>query len=451
MNRRNFLRLSGSAPVIGMLGGAGLLSQLGQVNAASSDYRALICIFLNGGNDGNNTLIPTDAAYNDYSSARTGLALAKNSLAKLNGQSVGHSFGLHPALAPLATLYNQGRLAWVANTGPLVAPATAEQVLNRSASVPSFLLSHSDQTMWQQGWLGDTDRSGWAGRSLEYLPAALVNGLNAVTMTTSRTLVTGRHSPVPFLSMGNSRYWGAADLGQPQLAATQALNRMAQWQFANQYEAEYAATFGRSIHDSTVFTQVGLAAQIPSGDFGENDLGNMLKKLASYLPVFKSLGYKRQVFLVQWGDFDTHAGQQGTAANSQDTQLGIVAKALAAFDQSNQTSGLDQHVATLMMSDFGRTLRQASGGGSDHAWGNHWFVVGGPIAGGQVYGSFPSLVLGGSDDWDKDKAGRFVPTTSTDQVGATLMQWLGLPADQITNAFPNLVNFSQKTMNFLHS
>jgi uncharacterized protein (DUF1501 family) len=451
MKRRHFLRLTGAAPVVSLLGGASLLGQMHDGLAAASDYRAVICLFLGGGNDGNNTLVPLDGAYGDYSTARPELALPKDSLVKLNGSSAGHSFGLHPGLAPLADLYNQGRLAWIANTGPLVKPATAQQVLQQSVQVPSFLLSHSDQTMWQQGWLGDADASGWAGRSLEYFPTALRNSINAVTMSNDRTLVLGRNSPVSFLSSGDSRYWGAADLAQPQVAATQAMNRMAQWQFANQYEAEYAATFGRSVKDSTLFTQAALMAKVPAGNFADNPLANNLKKLASLLPVFRSLGYKRQVFMVQWGEFDTHTSQRGGAAGSQDTQLAVLAKAVAAFDQANVASGMDQSVVTLMMSDFGRTLRQASGGGTDHAWGNHWFAVGGPVAGGQVLGTFPTLVPGGVDDMDKDKAGRFVPTTSTDQVGASVMQWMGLPAADITNAFPHLANFAQRTLGFLRS
>lgn len=449
MDRRHFLRLGAALPTVSLLGGAGLLGA--NASAAGDDYRAVVCLFLNGGNDGLNSLVPTDGAYSDYATARPALALPKDSLTALSGSTAGHSFALNPALSPLAPLYNQGRLAWILNTGPLVQPATARQVLDHSVQVPSFLLSHSDQAMWQQGWLGDTDGSGWAGRALELLPSALRNPVSAVTMNTDRTLVLGRNSPVSFLSPWDSRWWGSADLAQPQNAGTQALNRMAQWQFANQYEAEYARTLGRSVSESTLFTQAAMAAAEPKADFDSNDLGRALRKLATLLPVFKKQGYKRQVFLVQWGGLDTHSNQRGSAATSQDAQLAIVARALAAFDKANQASGVDQSVATLMMSDFGRTLRQASGGGSDHAWGNHWFVMGGPVAGAQAYGTMPTLTLGGPDDGDANGDGRFVPTTSTDQVGATLMQWLGVPASQLTSAFPNLVNFPTRTLNFLHA
>lgn len=442
MDRRHFLRLAAAAPALSLLGSAG---------AAAGDYRALVILFLNGGNDGFNCLVPTDGAYRDYESARPILALQKDSLALLAGSSAGHTFGMHPALAPIAPLYAQGKLAWIANTGPLVRPATARQVMDRSVEVPSFLLSHSDQVMWQQGWLGDADGSGWAGRSLELLPTALRNELNAITMGNERTAVLGKASPVSFLSPWDSRYWGGADLAHPEQAAAQTLNRMAQWQFANSYEQEYARSFGRSVNESTSFTKATLSAREPQANFEDNDLARSLRKLAMLMPVFKSRGYKRQVFLVHWGSFDTHTYQRGGSTNSQDTQLAVVGKALAAFDQAIVAAGLNESVVTLNMSDFGRTLRPASGGGSDHAWGNHWFALGGPVAGGQVLGTFPTLVPGGPDDCDANQGGRMVPTTSTDQVAASAMRWIGLPDDQITTAFPHLANFSQKTINLLHA
>lgn len=450
MDRRHFFKLAGAAPVVSLLGGTSLLAG-SNASAAASDYRALVVIFLNGGNDGLNSLVPTDGAHADYIKARPELGLSKNVLTALSGTSGGHTYGLNPALAPMAPMYNQGRMAWISNVGPLVQPVTARQVIDHSAPVPSFLLSHSDQVMWQQGWMGDADGSGWAGRALELFPTALRNSESAVTMNTDRTLVLGRNSPVAFLNPWDSRYWGQADLAHPETAAAQSLNRMARWQFANQYESEYARTFGRSVAESTIFTQAALNAADPKGDWGSDDLARSLRKLASLLPVFKQRGYKRQVFLVQWGQFDTHTAQRGTARTSQDAQLDILARALAAFDTANLASGMDQNVLSLTMSDFGRTLRQASGGGTDHAWGNHMMAFGGPVKGGQVVGTLPTLTLGGPDDCDPNGGGRFVPTISTDQVGATAMQWLGLPADQVTAAFPHLANFSQKTINFLHA
>jgi uncharacterized protein (DUF1501 family) len=445
MKRRDFLRAGGvtaAAAATGLLGSASGI-------AAAGDYRALVCVFLNGGNDGSNTLVPTDAAYNDYSAARGELALAKNSLVSLPGTTAGHTLGVHPAMAPLVPLYDQQRLAFIANAGPLIEPLTAAQVLDHTGKLPPFLLSHSDQIAMQQGWGADEDASGWAGRSLELLPSQLKNALNAVTMDNNRTLVLGRQSAVSFLNAGGSRYWGRADLANPGSQWSQTVNRMAQWQFANDYEAEYSRTFGGAVSDSTLITQAMLAAQTPAGNFGSDHLATNLRALASVLPVFRAQGYRRQAFLVNWGSFDTHNSQRGSGELSQDTQLDIVAKALAAFDQSNLAAGLGQDVVTIVMTDFGRTLKPASGGGSDHAWGNHWWVMGGAVNGRQVVGQMPSLVLGGVDDFDRAQDGRFVPQISTDQVGATLMHWMGLPTASTLNVFPNLANFSQHNLGFL--
>ncbi|WMW79929.1 DUF1501 domain-containing protein [Undibacterium cyanobacteriorum] len=445
MKRRDFLK-SIAIPALAGVGVNTLVSQFQNSNAAVNDYRALVCIFLAGGNDGHNTLIPTDAAYNDYATSRPILALPKDSLIALNGVSAGHSFALHPGLAPLASLYNRQRLAWVANAGPLIVPSTATQVIEHSVPIPPYLMSHSDQTAMQQGWGGDFDQSGWAGRALELLPTSLKNQLNAVTTSSDRTLVLGKASSVSFMSPNGARYWGRSDLAYPQSYWTQALNNMAKLQFTNQYEAEYARTLDLSVNESTLLTQVFLKASTPKGEFSGDELGTRLRSLASVLPAFKNMGFKRQVFLIQWGSFDTHYGQRGSEARTQDAQLAVLGKNLAAFDESLVAAGLDLDVTTFTMSDFGRTLRPASGAGSDHAWGNHWFAFGGAVAGGQVLGKFPSLVLGGSEDSDPNRGGRHVPTTSTDQFAASLMQWLGLPASQFASVFPNLSNFTQKTL-----
>lgn len=442
--------------VLAGLGGLGTLGTLasmpGSADAAGEDYRAVVVVYLNGGNDGHNTLVPTDGMYLDYQAARQNLALPRNSLLALPGSSIGHRFGLHPALSPMVSMYTQQRLAFVANVGPLVMPATARQVLDQAVDVPPFLLSHSDQTAIAQGWTVNDDSSGWAGRALELLPSRLQNRAAAVTMDTHRTLVLGRRSPVSSLSDSGNSWWGIGDLKRPQELGTQALTRMAQWQFANAYEAEYARTYGLAINDTVFFSQAYDRAVTPAGDFGSSDqLARRLRALASVLPAFKEAGLKRQVFLLHWGGFDTHTNQRGSDANTQDAQFDILAKALKGFDDSNRASGVDLNVVTLVMTEFGRTVRPGSGGGSEHAWGNHWWAFGGPVAGGQVIGTFPSPVLGGPDDSDAQKNGRHVPTLATDQVGATLMQWMGLAPSQFHDAFPWLVNFQHKTIPLLRS
>jgi uncharacterized protein (DUF1501 family) len=448
IRRRDFLRAGAGATAASLLGGAGLAALgLAPGAARAGDYRALVVLFLTGGNDGHNSLVPTDAAYNDYQAARANLALPKASLISLSGSAAGHTFGLHPALAPLAPLYGQGRLAWIANAGPLVRPATAEQVRNSAVDVPAFLGSHSDQVAIQQGWTVQDDQSGWGGRGIERLPDSLRNPLGAVTMSNNRTLVQGRSSAPAFLDgFTIPADWGMLRLDNMASAESQAIQRFSRKQYGQTYANEYARSLQSSLDDSLLFTQAAQRAKQPTADFGSSDLGTRMRMLASLLPVLKADGYRRQVFLVEWGAFDTHANQRGSASETQDAQLVHVAQAVAGFDEAMRAAGLGDDVAMLMMSDFGRTVRPGSGGGSEHAWGNHWFALGGTVQGGTVHGTFPSYALGGPDDGDPASNGRHVPTIATDQVGATLMQWLGLPASELHAVFPDLANFGQKTI-----
>lgn len=453
--RRQFLKRAAGLGGLGALGitgglGAGLGMLSNASFADSTDYKALVCIFLKGGCDGNDILVPTDGAYLDYAKARSGLALAKDSLVSLDGSSAGHSFGLPPALKELAPLYNQGRLAMIANVGALIKPVTAGQVLAKSAPVPPFLMSHAEQVSYLQGWLGDEDASGWAGRAMELMPAALRNKLPVISYSSDYTLVRGKQSRVAQAQAEWGQYWGPADLAKTNDPWTRIVESMGMMQSRNAFEAEYARTMGASFQDAVALTSANGRATPPSINFPANDVGNNLRHVASLLPVFRAQGIRRQAILVDFGVFDTHVNQRGTSEFSLDTQLANLAPAMAAFDAAIKAAGLDQNVVTLVMSEFGRALQPASGGGTDHGWGSHWWIMGGPVKGKQVVGSFPSLVLGGVDDGDQWKKGRWVPTQSSDQVGASIMQWMGLPADKVTSAFPNLANFTQKTLPLLH-
>lgn len=447
IHRRHFLGSASAATLAAAVGGLG-----GSGHASADEYRALVVVYLNGGNDGHNCLVPTDGAYGDYQRGRQNLALPRNSLVGLPGTTAGHTFGLHPALAPLLPLYSQGRLSFILNVGPLIEPATPQQVLANAVQVPPFLMSHSDQTAIVQGWTVDQDTSGWAGRGMELLPSRLRNRLAAVTSDTNRTLVLGKRSPVSFIAPDDGTWWGIGDLRRPQEIGAQSLARMAQWQFTNAYEAEYARTYGTAFHDGTYIARAREAAVMPTVDFGSDDfLARGLRTLGGLMPYFRSQGLKRQVFLQSWGSLDTHTNQRGADINTQDAQLAILAKALAGFDAANRASGLDNNVVTLVMTEFGRTLRPGSGGGSEHAWGNHWWMFGGPVAGGQAIGSLPNLTLGGPDDGDSGRNGRLVPALSSDQVGATLMQWMGLDPASFLDVFPWLANFPQKTLPLLRA
>ena len=446
MNRRHFMGAAGAA---GAISGLGALSFLAP-GARAADYRALIVIDLSGGNDGHNMLIPVDGAYTDYERARTSvLALPKDSLIRLSGTSVGHSFAVHPAMPQVASLYNQQRLAFLSNVGALIEPATAAQVKANAVRLPIGLLSHNDQAGFVQGASDDT--TGWAGRALESLPSSLRHRVASVALSNNRTLVQGKRSTVSIVTNGGNAWWGRSNLTQDEDIITQSVKRMAKWQFANDYERIYANSLNDAVSDSVMFAQARQMTAAPTADFGSGWFPGQLQFVARVLPVMPSFGMQRQVFFLTHGGFDTHTSQRGTGDQSQDTLLAVLDKALGALDTTLRASGMTDKVMVMVMTEFGRTLRPGSGGGSEHAWGTHWMVMGSAIRGGQVHGRFPPLIPGGADDGDGEANGRFVPTISADQVGATLMGWLGLEASQTLSVFPNLKYFPTHTVPFLRA
>jgi uncharacterized protein (DUF1501 family) len=415
-----------------------------------SDYRALVCIFLNGGNDGNNTLIPLDAGYQDYIKSRGSLALSSSELLKLNSVRAEQSFGLHPACGELAALYHQQRLAFIANVGPLFQPTTTAQVLNGTAQLPPALFSHSDQTNVLQGWQGDEDQSGWAGRALDSTKLEVGDAIKGISNSMSSVLVRGQNYAPAFASINGDTNWGAASLTNSNDPVYRALLDLASPQANdNPYQVEYARTLSASLRQASELARALALSKEPTAPFGSSSLDEMLRYLAKLLPVFKQSGYQRQVFFVDWGAFDTHTDQRGSNALSQDSQLAVVSKAMGSFQAALDVAGLSENVTTFMMTEFSRTLMPATSNGSDHAWGNHFWVMGGRVRGGTVYGQFPNLVLGGKDDCDDEKEGRFVPTIATDQYGATLLNWLGISSQGIARAFPNLGNFPIKDLGFM--
>lgn len=440
INRRQWLRRTGAVSLSALGATFGFPSL---VNAA--DYKVLLVIHLDGGNDGHNVLVPTDGTYKDYETSRTSvLALPKDSLLALNGITAGHSFGLHPSLKEVSSLYNQQRFSFVSNVGALIEPTTKESVLNNQVRLPVGLFSHNDQAGFVQGSVEDT--TGWAGRALEQLSTGLRHPCAAIASGNNRTLVQGHNTAVSYLLGEGNRGWGSANLLMPNSAATQSLNRMGKWQSDNLYEASYMRTMATALSDTELFARANQYASQSTQDFGMSELGQTSRYVASLLPVFKSMGLRRQVIQINFGGFDTHTKQRGSDRTSQDSLLATLSKVLGALDATNRANGLDQDVLTMVGTEFGRTLRPGSGEGTEHAWGTHWMLMGGTVRGGQVHGQFPSLVLGSIDDSDPNKNGRTVPYYSTDQMGATLMTWMGLSPDHYDEVFPNLKNFKQKTL-----
>jgi uncharacterized protein (DUF1501 family) len=447
MKRREFLNLSAPAVLTPLGVGASLSAALGLAMpeiAKAADYRALVVVFLKGGYDGNDMLVPVDAGYSDYAKARPDLALKRDELLPIRGYA-GGSLGMHPGMAPLKPIYEQGRLLWIANIGALVRPVTAEQWRTNQVAVPPFLMSHSEQENIVQGWDPRDILNGWGGRGMELLNADLTRSLPVVSYAFDNTLATGLRSRMTLANSNGSRHWGRADLTQSSNRWTQLVESLGHFQSRHPVENEFARTLEASFSDSMALSLAEQKAQSNKTAFPDNRLGRDLGHIAKLMPTFKADGVRRQLFFTDFGQFDTHVTQRGTEENAMDVQVVQVAEALAAFDAELRLRNLDGEVLTLVMTEFGRTL-QPTGKGTDHAWGNHWFLLGSRVKGGQVMGRIPELVLGGKDDGDPWKKGRWAPDYASDQLAASVMRWIGLGEDRLGQVFPNLINFREKTL-----
>ena len=449
INRRDFLAHAGAVSL------AGIASTLATVkNVQAADYKALVVVFLSGGYDGNNVLVPLDGAYNDYAKARPALALPKDSFVSLSGSHIGHKFGLSPANRAFADLFEQKRVAVIANAGALVQPTTMAQYKSNSVKLPPFLGSHAEQEQWVQGWMGEEDTSGWGGRTMDAMSNDMKNFQPLVAMARDYTAVVGRSTSLSLANSGSGSRWGNADLADPTNISRQRVEWASRLQSGNVYDTEFSRSLRSAYSDTVLFAQGQSYGTAPVGNFSDTQIGRNLRYLARNLAYAKQSGARRQIYLVQDGGYDTHVDQLSTSTNNPGLEMliGDVTNSLVAFDQSIQAYGMNNDVITVVMSEFGRTLDPAAGGGSDHAWGNHWFAMGGPIKGGVVYGNtFPTLQTGGVDDasfW-RPYRGQWLPQFSSDQFMADLVGWLGLTPAQTLAVMPNLANFAQRTIGFI--
>lgn len=453
LNRRKlFTGLAGWGAV--GLGSSLGLSSVASHSAALPGYKALVVLHLNGGNDGNDMLVPMDGAFGDYTRARESIALKTDALLPFARNHLGQKVGLNRAMAGLMPLFEREQLAFLINAGPLIQPSTVADVLNGRVRVPPFLYSHPEQSQYVQGWMGDEDPSGWAGRAIE----AIGNPMKAPLVSVDSgapTLVLGQRSRMVNMNSRNSRWMGRADLTRPTDTWTQAVAAMTRIQSPVTVENEYARSFRGSFDDAQELAIANERLPDPRGSFPDTDLGRRLRSVAKFLPYYRSAGASRQVFSVEWGQFDTHSNQRyssDSATMGQDPQLNELTSALIAFNEAVSGAGMASEVVLLVISEFGRTLDPASGYGSDHAWGNHWIAMGGPVRGGQMYGArFPLPVLGGADDVDPGRRGYWLPQIAGDQVAADVLTWLGVPAGALESVMPNLRNFTQKTVGFVNA
>ncbi len=453
-SRRDFMKTTLRS--VAALGAYGGLAKFGEMNAlasgVSAGYQALICIFLAGGNDGHNTVIPISVpslqeGYSDYFQARQTLALPQAGLQVI--QNGGDTYGLHPLMPEIAALYNAGNAAIIPNVGTLVKPIDKTTLqANNPADFPSALYSHADQVnQWQTTVPNGGAYTGWGGLAEDALAAQNAGAaFSPITSTSGCGLFcTGQNTYASTVPVG-----GASNL----IGATDS-NRINAFQnmlaFDNGLKLVQAANTitGRGVGFSKALNAAIAAAHINTA-FPVSVLGQQLLTVAKIISIQSALGINRQVFFCQLGGFDTHGMQIG----NQDPLLGDLSQSVGAlYTCLSQELGADKDVVTFTASEFGRTLQPNGNAGTDHAWGNHHIVVGtgkssgGSLLGGQFCGQFPSLTLGGAND--ANYRGILIPTTSVEQYAATLATWFGVPASSLSTVVPYIGNFPNANLGFL--
>jgi uncharacterized protein (DUF1501 family) len=422
--------------------------------AVASDYKALVCLFLNGGNDANNMIVPSDdSGYAAYAAARSNLALPRTGLLPLSPKtSDGRAFSLHAAMPELHGLFNSGRAAFLANVGTLVYPTTRAQVLANSIPLPRQLYSHSDQQVqWQSSVPDRASLTGWGGRL-----ADLVNAFNSNNEISMSISIAGKNyfqvgkivNQYAVTTGGAVALTGSSATSGADFARFQAQKDLFGQQHAALLEAAFGGVSRSAITDAELLNSV-LARSTPIATaFPNNTAGNQLRMVARLIAAASNLGLKRQVFFVQLGGWDTHAAQlvngspiTGTHA----TLLSQISQSVDAFYKATVELGASEQVTLFSSSDFGRTYR-SNGDGSDHGWGNHQFMVGGAVKGGDIYGKMPVLTVGGPDDTGQ---GRWIPTTSVDEFAATLATWFGVSQSDLPVVLPNIGRFTKPNLGFL--
>jgi uncharacterized protein (DUF1501 family) len=436
VSRRELLRLTAGGSAVAALGQLGLSSALA---ADASGYRAMVGVFLFGGNDAWNMVAPTDGRYADYAKQRgSSLALAQSSLAPLTGAP----FGLHAAMAPLKTAWDEGSLGVVLNTGTLFAPLTKALYASRPDLRPLNLMSHEDQqNQWQGMRMRAANNDGFMGRINDRAQAASLPPLISIAGA-QLALIGDRTAPLILPSSGAivRNGYNAATTDAAVKARQAALDVFAD---ASSYGAvtdltgkgmssAYAqALAANAIISSTTSAVDKYFVHPTTGAALASDIARQLLRAARMIEARGTLGHAKQTFFVSQGGYDTHTNELA----SHNTLYADLANALAAFYNAMKALGLQDNVTAFTMSDFGRVYKGNASGGSDHAWGSNHLVLGGALANGKVHGRYPDTTFGGPEDSSND--GRWIPSIATEEYIGAIVQWYGVSAADLPYVFPN--------------
>jgi len=445
VSRREFLRRAAAVSVVGPAAPWALnLAAIGEAAAQSAtDHKALVCVFLLGGNDHGNTVIPYDASgHANYATLRSTLATPRDALAATvlspsNPPGGGVQLALAPQLAPLLPVFDAGRLAVLLNVGPLVQPTTKAQYLARSVPLPPKLFSHNDQQSVWQSSAAEGATSGWGGRIGDLFAAGNGNAtFTCISVSGNAVYLSGSTAVQYQMSAnGSTAITGIGTTLFGSAAAAQALRSVITGTgHANLHRSEHARLVSRSIAANGAVSAALTGAPALATAFPATGLGGQLRMVARMLSARLALGARRQVFFVSLGGFDNH----DNLAVDHPALLTQVADALVAFDAAMTELGLQQQVTAFTASDFGRTLT-SNGDGSDHGWGAHHLVMGGAVRGRRLFGAVPVLANNGPDDVGQ---GRLLPSTSVDQLAATLAAWFGVSAGELATVVPNVAHYT---------
>lgn len=472
-SRRDFL-VRTTCAALGAAAFQGTVRQFGLANlfatppdSVTGNYRALVCVFLNGGSDSNNLIIPTDSYYTSYATPRPTIAIPQGSVLPLAAPPAslgGRTFGFHPNMPEMVSLYNTNKLAVVTNVGPLVMPMSQAEYMAGSKPKPYALFSHSDQVQaWQSGRSDIKISTGWGGRSADAVATCNAAGNGFPTITSiagSSTFCIGLKRP---LSIGTGSLTSVLVLNGFSGSSTDVARRTSMDQLRT-YDntltmiAAASATTQQALDISAEFTVDPTINTV----FPNTGLGNQLKQVAKVIKLVQGapgFSLSRQIFFVSQGGYDTHQDQTTDQGNN----LLDLSQALNAFYAATIELGLQDKITTFTHSDFARTLQESgtgAGAGTDHGWGSHQLVIGDAVGGGNFYGTpngstgsiFPILQQGGPDDTTSNASsgrGRWIPTTGSDQYGGTLAKWFGVADIDMGSVFPNEGNFATMDLGFM--